>query len=50
LFLEQDQVPATNNATERVINRWHIRSRCVHGFKTWPGLVNAFTLCNSPIV
>jgi hypothetical protein len=25
-------------------------ARGVRGFKTWPGLVNAFTLCNSPIV
>jgi hypothetical protein len=50
LFLEQDDVPATNNATERAIGRWRIRSRSVRGFKTWPGLVNAFKLCNSPIV
>ena len=50
LFLEQGDVPATNNATERSIGRWRVRSRSVRGFKTWPGLVNAFTLCNSPIV
>ena len=50
LFLEQDDVPATNNATERVIGRWRVRSRSVRGFKTWSGLVNAFTLCNSPIL
>jgi hypothetical protein len=50
LFLEEDDVPATNNATERTIGRWRIRSRSARGFKTWPGLVNAFTLCNSPIV
>lgn len=50
LFLEQSDVPATNNATERTIGRWRIRSHCVRGFKTWPGLVSAFTLCNSPIV
>jgi transposase-like protein len=50
LFLEQDEVPATNNATERVIGRWRVRSRSVRGFKTWSGLVNAFTLCNSPIL
>jgi transposase-like protein len=50
LFLEQGDVPATNNAAERVIGRWRIRSRSVRGFKTWSGLVNAFTLCNSPIV
>jgi hypothetical protein len=50
LSLEQDDVPATNNATERVIGRWRVRSRSVRGFKTWSGLVNAFTLCNSPIL
>jgi hypothetical protein len=50
LFLEQGDVPATNNATERVIGRWRVRSRSVRGFKTWSGLVNAFTLCNSSIV
>ena len=50
LFLEDDDVPATNNATERTIGRWRVRSRSVRGFKTWSGLVNAFTLCNSPIV
>ncbi len=50
LFLEQDDVPATNNATERTIGRWRIRSRSVRGFKSWSGLVNAFTLCNSAIV
>ena len=50
LFLEDDDVPATNNATERTIGRWRVRSRSVRGFKTWSGLANAFTLCNSPIV
>ncbi len=50
LFLEQDDVPATNNATERTIGRWRIRSRSVRGFKSWSGLVNAFTLCNSAFV
>jgi transposase-like protein len=50
LFLEQGDVPATNNATERTIGRWRVRSRTVRGFKTWPGLVNAFILCNLPIV
>lgn len=50
LFLERDDVPATNNATERTIGRWRIRSRSVRGFKSWSGLVNAFTLCNSAIV
>jgi transposase-like protein len=50
LFLEQGDVPLTNNATERAIGRWRMRSRSVRGFKTWSGLVNAFILCNSPIV
>jgi transposase-like protein len=49
IFLEQDDVPATNNATERAIGRWRIRSRSVRGFKSWSGLVNAFVLCNSAI-
>lgn len=49
LFLEQNDVPATNNATERVIGRWRIRSRSVRGFKSWSGLVNAFILCNAPL-
>ena len=50
LFLEQNDVPATNNATERTIGQWRIRIRSVRGFKTWPGLVSAFTLCNAPLV
>jgi hypothetical protein len=49
LFLEQVGVPATNNATERTIGQWRIRSRSVRGFKTWSGLVSAFTLCNAPL-
>ena len=48
-FLEQADVPATNNATERVIGNWRIRSRSVRGFKTWSGLANAFTLCNATL-
>ena len=50
LFLEEDDVPSTNNATERAIDRWRIHSHNVLGFKSWSGLANAFTLCNSPIV
>jgi transposase-like protein len=50
LFLEQDDVPATNNATERSIGRWRTRSRSVRGFKSWSGLVNAFILCNAPLI
>ncbi len=50
LFLVQPDVPATNNATERVIGRWRTRSRSVRGFKTWSGLVNAFILCNTQLI
>jgi hypothetical protein len=50
LFLGQGDVPATNNASERAIGRWRIRSRSTRGFKTWAGLANAFTLCNAHIV
>jgi transposase-like protein len=49
-FLEQGDIPATNNATERAIGRWRIRSRSVRGFKSWSGLVNAFILCSAPLV
>jgi hypothetical protein len=50
LYLEQDDVPPTNNATERAIGRWRTRSRSVRGFKSWPGLVSAFVLCNASIL
>jgi transposase-like protein len=50
LFLQFDDVPATNNATERAIGRWRVRSRSVRGFKSWAGLANAFVLCNAPLV
>jgi len=50
LFLEQKDVSPTNNATERAIGRWRVRSRSVRGFKTWDGLVNAFILPNAPLV
>jgi len=36
--------------SERAIGRWRIRSRSVRGFETWSGLVNAFILCNAPLV
>jgi hypothetical protein len=49
-LLEKADVPATNSATERVIGRWRTRSRSVRGFKSWSGLVNAFILCNAPLV
>jgi hypothetical protein len=49
-FREQADVPATNNATERAIGHWRTRSRSVRGFKSWSGLVNAFILCNAPLV
>ncbi len=44
LFLEEEDVPATNNAAEPAIGRWPIRSHSVRGFKSWSGLVSAFTL------
>jgi len=45
----QPDVPATNNATERAIGRWRIRSHATRGFKSWDGLEAAFLLCNDPI-
>jgi len=49
-FCEQADVPATNNATERAIGHWRTRSRSVSGFKSRSDLVNAFILCNAPLV
>lgn len=48
-FQTQTQVPATNNGTERAIERWRTRSRSVRSFKSWSGLESAFRLCNSPL-
>jgi transposase-like protein len=43
-------VPATNNATERAIGRWRIRSRSTRGFKSWAGFEAGFLLCGSELV
>ena len=40
-------VPPTNNATERAIGKWRIRSHSTRGFKSWAGLEAAFLLCGS---
>lgn len=45
----QPDVPATNNATERAIGRWRIRSHATRGFKSRAGLEAAFLLCNDPV-
>jgi hypothetical protein len=46
LFLVEEGVPTTNNATERAIGRWRSRSRTTRGFKSLPGLTAAFLICN----
>jgi hypothetical protein len=45
----QPDVPATNNATERSIGRWRIRSHATRGFKSWAGSEAALLLCSDPI-
>ena len=46
----REDVPATNNATERAIGKWRIRSRSTRGFKSWAGLKAAFLVCGSEII
>jgi len=46
LFLAEEGVPTTNNATERAIGRWRNRSKTTRGFKSLAGLVAAFRICN----
>ena len=46
LFLAEEGVPTTNNATERAIGRWRSRSKTTRGFKSLPGLTAAFFICN----
>lgn len=46
LFLTAEGVPTTNNATERAIGRWRIRSKTTRGFKSLAGLTAAFLICN----
>jgi hypothetical protein len=46
LFLAEQGVPTTNNATERAIGRWRTRSKTTRGFKSLLGLLAAFRVCN----
>jgi Transposase IS66 family len=46
LFLAEQGVPTTNNATERAIGRWRNRSKTTRGFKSLEGLFAAFHVCN----
>lgn len=46
LFLAEEGVPTTNNATERSIGRWRTRSKTTRGFKSVQGLFAAFLICN----
>ena len=46
LFLTEEGVPTTNNATERAIGRWRNRSKTTRGFKSLTGLIAAFRVCN----
>jgi transposase-like protein len=45
-----NQVPSTNNATERVIGRWRMRSHSTRGFKCWAGLEAAFLACAEEMI
>lgn len=47
--LDQSQsgVPPTNNATERAIGRWRVRSHSTRGFKSWDGLEASFLVCGN---
>ena len=47
LFLAEQAVPTTNNATERAIGRWRTRSKTTRGFKSLEGLFAAFRVCNA---
>jgi hypothetical protein len=49
LDLRRADVPPTNNATERAIGKWRIRSRSTRGFKSWAGLEAAFLACGNEI-
>ncbi len=42
-------VPPTNNATERAIGKWRMRSHSTRSFKSWAGLEAAFLLCGSEL-
>jgi transposase-like protein len=43
----QSGVPPTNNATERAIGRWRVRSHSTRGFKSWDGLEASFLVCGN---
>jgi transposase-like protein len=43
-------VPPTNNATERAIGKWRLRSHSTRGFKSWAGLEAAFLVCGSEMI
>ena len=47
VFTWQKDVPWTNNITEQAIGRMKMRSRTVRGYKSWPGMWNAFMLAGS---
>jgi hypothetical protein len=40
VFDWQQDVPWTNNPTERVIGKMKMRARTVHGYKTWSGMAS----------
>jgi len=49
VFDWQEDVPWTNNGTERVIGRMKMRSRTVRGYKSQPGMTAALLLCGSTL-
>lgn len=49
VFSWQENVPWTNNGTERVIGRMKMRSRTVRGYKSWQGMQAALWLSGSGI-
>jgi len=49
VFSWQENVPWTNNGTERVIGRMKMRSRTVRGYKSWHGMQAALWLSGTGI-
>lgn len=47
LYQLRDDVPSTNNGTERSIGNLKVRSRSVRGFKTDAGIETMFQLCGA---
>jgi hypothetical protein len=43
-------VSPTNNATERAIGKWRLRSHSTRGFKSWAGLEAAFLVCGNELI